>query len=173
MNNSTENQTHTPGPWAYSKCACGDPKCRSYAIDHSGAEGMFSEADARLIAAAPVLLEALKTAIELGGEEMNALEILRELVEVADLRGDKDLPAPADDPRMWTARMRDAWDAADAILADQPFANQLDTIEGLKDAVEQLIDAHDVATVAEWGKLLNAVGNGRAVLAIIAQNGKN
>jgi hypothetical protein len=38
---------------------------------------------------------------------INAVE---ELLEVANLRGDNDLPHPADDPKLWTARMQDAWD---------------------------------------------------------------
>ena len=33
-----------------------------------------------------------------------------ELLEVAGLRGDNDLPHPADDPKTWTARMQEAWD---------------------------------------------------------------
>jgi hypothetical protein len=37
-------------------------------------------------------------------------EAATELLEVADLRGDSDLPHPADDPIDWTARMQDAWD---------------------------------------------------------------
>ena len=41
---------------------------------------------------------------------------LRELVEVADLRGDSDLPAPADDPKLWTARMTEAWGDANKVL---------------------------------------------------------
>lgn len=51
---------HTPGPWKYEKCPCGDPICTRFCIAHSGAEGMFDEADARLIAAAPNMLEALE-----------------------------------------------------------------------------------------------------------------
>lgn len=42
---------------------------------------------------------------------------LIELVECARLRGDNELPHPCDDPKLWTARMTDAWgqaeDAAD------------------------------------------------------------
>ena len=34
----------------------------------------------------------------------------RELLEVADLRDDTTLPHPADDPKLWTARMQSAWD---------------------------------------------------------------
>lgn len=41
---------------------------------------------------------------------------LSELVEVAELRGDSDLPAPPDDPRLWTARMQEAWDEARRIV---------------------------------------------------------
>ena len=33
-----------------------------------------------------------------------------ELLAVADLRGDTDLPHPCDDDRLWTARMGNAWD---------------------------------------------------------------
>jgi len=44
-------------------------------------------------------------------------EALEELIECADLRGDADLPHPADDPLLWTARMQEAWDNARAALA--------------------------------------------------------
>jgi len=41
-----------------------------------------------------------------------------ELLEVASLRGDNELPHPADDPKLWTARMQDAWDElANALTA--------------------------------------------------------
>ena len=67
---------------------------------------------------------------ELGGEPLaedtEALSVLRraepvmaaveELLEVADLRGDTDLPHPADDPKLWTARMQSAWDDLRAAL---------------------------------------------------------
>ena len=45
------------------------------------------------------------------------LAALQELVEVADLRGDSDLPHPADDPKMWSARMAEAWEDARAAIA--------------------------------------------------------
>lgn len=51
---------HTPGPWAYRKCPCGDRVCARYRITHAGSEGMFGIEDARLIAAAPELLAALR-----------------------------------------------------------------------------------------------------------------
>ena len=41
---------------------------------------------------------------------------VEELLEVADLRGDTDLPHPADDPKLWTARMQSA--------IDSPFARK-------------------------------------------------
>lgn len=41
-----------------------------------------------------------------------------ELLECANLRGDNQLPAPPDDPELWTARMQDAWDnTAEALEA--------------------------------------------------------
>lgn len=43
-------------------------------------------------------------------------DALLELVEVADLRGDSQLPHPSDDPLLWTARMQQAWDDARTIL---------------------------------------------------------
>lgn len=45
------------------------------------------------------------------------VEATDELLEVADLRGDADLPHPANDDRLWTARMQDAWDSLRAALA--------------------------------------------------------
>jgi hypothetical protein len=53
-----------------------------------------------------------KRIAELEAESQRRLNIISELVEVADMRGDADLPHPADDPKMWTARMSDAWDEA-------------------------------------------------------------
>ena len=44
-------------------------------------------------------------------------EAARELAEVARLRGDDELPHPANDPKLWTARMQAAWDEASAALA--------------------------------------------------------
>ena len=46
--------------------------------------------------------------------------VLTELVEVARLRGDNLLPHPSDDPELWTARMQEAWDEAEAMLEDKP-----------------------------------------------------
>lgn len=58
---------HTPGPWMYTKCRCGDPVCRAYHISHSRSNGGFDEADARLIAAAPNLLSALEAMVKTFG----------------------------------------------------------------------------------------------------------
>lgn len=41
-----------------------------------------------------------------------------ELIEVAWLRGDNDLPHPSDDPVLWTGRMQDAWDDLGALMPD-------------------------------------------------------
>lgn len=50
-------------------------------------------------------------------------EAVEELLEVAALRGDNDLPAPPDDPKLWTARMQDAWDCLqDAFDETEPAA---------------------------------------------------
>lgn len=43
-------------------------------------------------------------------------EAAEELLEVADLRGDTQLPHPEDDPTLWTARMQTAWDEFRAAL---------------------------------------------------------
>ena len=45
------------------------------------------------------------------------LEAAKELLEVANLRGDDDLPHPSNDPKLWTSRMQDAWDELRAALA--------------------------------------------------------
>lgn len=50
-------------------------------------------------------------------ERDDLLAALSELVAVADLRGDADLPHPSDDPKLWTARMQAAWDDARALIA--------------------------------------------------------
>lgn len=48
---------------------------------------------------------------------LKLVEVLEELLEVANLRGDNELPHPADDPKLWTARMQIAWDEAQQALA--------------------------------------------------------
>jgi len=39
-----------------------------------------------------------------------------ELLEVADLRGETELPHPSDDPVLWSARMQTAWDELRSLL---------------------------------------------------------
>ena len=52
--------------------------------------------------------------------EVNRLrEAAEELLTVAELRGDSDLPHPSADDRLWTARMQTAWDALRAALAEE------------------------------------------------------
>ncbi len=46
-----------------------------------------------------------------------------ELLEVADLRGDSELPHPCDDSVLWTARMQDAWNELRAVLEDMEANN--------------------------------------------------
>lgn len=48
-------------------------------------------------------------------------EAARELLEVANLRGDNDLPHPADDPKLWTARMAEAWAELEAAVDQMDF----------------------------------------------------
>lgn len=62
-----------------------------------------------------------KLRVKLATEQARVLRlenVLTELVEVADLRGDSELPHPADDPKTWTARMQTAWDEAHAALGE-------------------------------------------------------
>lgn len=59
---------HTPGPWHYYKCQCKNPVCNQHTISVQRSVG-FEEADARLIAAAPEMLEALRAMLEVWGED--------------------------------------------------------------------------------------------------------
>lgn len=54
---------HTPGPWSYTKCRCGHPYCTQFEISTQRSAG-FEEADARLIAAAPDMYEALQQCLQ-------------------------------------------------------------------------------------------------------------
>lgn len=54
-----------------------------------------------------------------------AFNALFELVECAELRGDADLPHPADDEKHWTARMQEAWDTARELTAGPDFDSSL------------------------------------------------
>jgi hypothetical protein len=56
-----EEMKHTNGPWRVAKCRCGSDFCNAYFIDPwvVSPTGIAGIDDARLIAAAPDLLEAL------------------------------------------------------------------------------------------------------------------
>lgn len=58
------------------------------------------------------------TALRARVEELKGC--IGELVECAELRGDADLPHPADDPKLWTARMQHAWNEARRIAEEIP-----------------------------------------------------
>lgn len=45
------------------------------------------------------------------------VDCAKELIEVATLRGDNDLPHPSNDAKLWTARMQDAWNELESALA--------------------------------------------------------
>lgn len=59
----------------------------------------------------------MTTVVTLRASNAALVALLRELVEVADLRGDNDLPHPSADDTLWTARMQTAWDDAAVYLA--------------------------------------------------------
>lgn len=69
---------------------------------------------------------------KLQAEALALREALNELIEVADLRGDSDLPHPSDDPKLWTARMIDAWDGGREVLS-----NTSATAQRMKDEIER------------------------------------
>ena len=52
--------------------------------------------------------------------ELTVGQAAQELLEVADLRGDSELSHPADDEKLWTARMQTAWDELRAALDAPP-----------------------------------------------------
>ena len=55
----------------------------------------------------PEYLEQLESQL---ADAKKVIEAAIEVLEVADLRGDTDLPHPANDERLWTARMQTGWD---------------------------------------------------------------
>lgn len=110
---------HTPGPWDINydggiwtrptpEYKYSLPICSFRWNTAKEFEEGNNKANARLIAAAP----------ETAAERDRLRDCLAELVEVATLRGDNDLPHPADDDILWTARMAEAWGEADALLEE-------------------------------------------------------
>ena len=62
----------------------------------------------------PEAFSAVVADLKVVRAKLGAMEKLRlaaeELLEVAELRGDNELLHPANDSKMWTARMQSAWD---------------------------------------------------------------
>ncbi len=54
-------------------------------------------------------IEAMQTGADKGVGSSELLSAAIELLAVAELRGDDELPHPSDDEKLWTARMQDAW----------------------------------------------------------------
>ena len=83
--------------------------------------------------------EELKSDSGAGVEEL--LDAARELVKVANLRGDNELPHPCDDPGLWTARMQTAWDDLERVVnkyphyAPSPQRDEWVKIEEVKDLI--------------------------------------
>lgn len=62
---------------------------------------------------------AEKAAVEVEREAQSTLkDAVEELLTVAMLRGDNDLPSPPDDPGLWTARMQEAWYELERVFTD-------------------------------------------------------
>lgn len=80
---------HTPGPWAYDPAelriyyADGDVEPTVAYVEYDNSSEAQAEADARLIAAAPELLAALKDAIALMGPLEDVAHIRRKQVWLA------------------------------------------------------------------------------------------
>ena len=82
----TRRAQHTPGPWRYQKCPCGMNGCNQHTISVQGSVG-FDEANARLIASAPDLLDALRAILTDSSEDIAGLprdEALDLLSAIAD-----------------------------------------------------------------------------------------
>jgi len=80
-----------------------------------------------------------------------AVEKMEELKEVADLRGDNDLPHPSDDPKTWTARMQDAWDELAEFLDSSPAHRGRALLERLKKLEDEVKAAQSWSNAAEEG----------------------
>lgn len=73
------------------------------------------------IYARPIIPDKLIPILERFLELEELVDAAIELVAVAYVRGDSELPHPADDPLLWTARCQDAWgDLVDVIDKVRP-----------------------------------------------------
>ena len=70
----------------------------------------------KLLTAEWKLTQAIAMVVRLEGQRDALREAADELLEVADLRGDTNLPLPEDDEKLWTARMQTAWEELRAAL---------------------------------------------------------
>lgn len=64
------------------------------------------------------------------GHKEALLDALDELVTVAAMRGDDELPSPCNDPLLHTARMQTAWVEARDAIAEAQGGKHVDTFEG-------------------------------------------
>ncbi|GAB2866240.1 hypothetical protein [Hymenobacter ruber] len=105
----------------------GDFVMQGYTEVHIANEGEGSDMALRLLVQSFANRSAALSAPvggDVAGQADEALmDAVAELLEVATLRGDNELPHPGDDPKTWTSRMQAAWHGlADAYQAALPTA---------------------------------------------------
>jgi hypothetical protein len=112
--NAAENAVFPPERPKASGCPYTDSDTRK---ELAAAEIRIDELGAEKAALQHAVSDIKAVNEKLEAERDRLREAAVELLEVADLRGDAALPYPADDPRLWTARMQQAWDDLRAALA--------------------------------------------------------
>ena len=91
-----------------------DESIRQQLGGHSGA--FYDEAADRIEGLEEASVVDFKERDRYLKENERLREVLGELIEVAALRGDTDLPHPEDDPLLWNVRMQEAWDDAERVI---------------------------------------------------------
>ena len=87
--------------------------------DRTTEEHCQSFSDAKLIPLMKNTLPALLREVMELREALGAYQgSVEEILEVAALRGDNDLPHPADDPKRWSSRMQEAWNGLANVMDD-------------------------------------------------------